>query len=191
MSHGDVHRVIPLGAALRRIRIAALSDEQIVVRREGVGVLLQIATDEARLVTEQPRKHLLGCDLERYSGLSDLQQYFAGAVVPILISRVRDAANLTRSQVLGISGTGDGALVALEGVSAWEAVLFGIHLWRAGRTCAFSRSLRVAVGTGPCMEGVRLGGTVQLQGYGLVEQARRDSRMRQAIALLDLARHLA
>src|ERR1041385_1447792 len=105
---------ISLNSALQKIRNAAIRGLQVTVETASAGVALRIdGEDVFYSVNELPPSFpIVGCDLLNYSGLSDLQQYFVGVLLPIEIWRARVYAKLGEERdIIGTSGTGDGALI--------------------------------------------------------------------------------
>jgi hypothetical protein len=166
---------LSLNDALQWIRNAAFDGKPVTVEPDGKRVILRIEDNKFLVEDLPPHFPIVGCDLLNYSGLADLQQYFVGVLLPFEIWRARKYAKLEdEKSVVGTSGTGDGALIALknDAESKWQPVLFAARLWYEGRDTAYGRGLRVALGLGSCIRGQEFGGVVQLQGYGLVETAR-------------------
>lgn len=165
-------RFLSLDEARKLLRNAAVGGSHVSLVTKGTSVKLSIGSKVRGLISETPKPMLVvGCDLQNYSGLFDLQQYLFGGLLPILVRRtMRYVGN--DGEIFAISGTGDGALIALKTTDPWAAVLFAARLWLQGKKCAFSQGLRTALGIGTCLDGAEFGGVAQLQGHGLIETAR-------------------
>lgn len=165
-------RSLSLDEARRLLRNAAVKGSEVSLHARGTAVSMSIDGTVKGSISEMPQPMLVvGCDLERYSGLSDLQQYLIGGLLPIRVRRVElyfgeDAT------VFAMSGTGDGALLALNTRDPWIGLLFSARLWYEGTGFPFGRNLRVTLARGTCLDGAEFGGATQLQGYGLIETAR-------------------
>lgn len=166
-------RCLTLNETQRAIRDAAVQRKSISVRKTSQGLLLSVEGNAKGLVPETPTPLIVvGCDVENYSGLLDWEQYYVGTLLPLHIRDALASAGINATTILGISGTGDGALVALKTVDSCQPILFVVNLWKNGVHCGFGRGLRVALGSGTCLEGQKFAGSPQMQGYGLVETAR-------------------
>jgi hypothetical protein len=171
---------VSLNDALQRIRNAAVYGNPVTVESEvnsdgNSAVVLQIDGEKFLVKEPPPVFPIVGCDLLNYSGLTDLEQYFVGVLLPFEILQAQKYAKLEGKQpFVGTSGTGDGALIALkcDADALWQPVLFAARLWYEGRGSAYGRGLRVALTLGSCIKGREFIGVPQLQGYGLVEAAR-------------------
>ncbi len=166
-------RRLTLFETQRQIRDAAVQRQEISINQTEQGLLL-VVDGKIKGFAEgaSPQLTIVGCDVENYSGLEDWEQYYVGTLLPLHIRQSFSYAGITTKQIAGISGTGDGALMALKTDDIWQSILFVLNLWKNGVQCGFGRGLRVALATGSCLEGQRFAGTQQMQGYGLVETSR-------------------
>jgi hypothetical protein len=147
-----------------------------IVSVDGASSLIAGHISVGTLAADLPSYPVIGCDLLNYSGLTDIEQFVFGVV---LEERLSEALRFARMQkrILAANGTGDGVLMALDCRSDELALLFALRLWWEGRRCILGhdgrwRGLRVVFSRGPCLLGKDFSGSVQMQGYGLIENAR-------------------
>lgn len=148
-----------------RIR-EANGDECLVVKGRTIGVMAESI----------PEYHIVGCDLENYSGLKDLEQFVFGVLLEERLSNALRFAGVEQ-RILAANGTGDGFLMCFERVTSDLTFLFAMKLWLEGNRGYYDqmgrrRKLRVVLTRGPCLLGKDRTGSIKMQGYGLIETAR-------------------
>jgi hypothetical protein len=160
--------------ALKMIRNSVMCGRDVATRKEGEYFRVAVKGGFQFKIRRVPDSLVIGLDLRNYSGLSDLGQFTLGVKFPFLVEKAFKSSRLYKRHRVGESGTGDGAIIALDTIETrlWQAVLFGALLWIEGRDIMKDRGLRVALTSGPCVVGREFAGSMQMQGYGLVEASR-------------------